>query len=230
MNGSSREAEARTLQSLRSRVRDLKAEHDLAAVSFRQNSAVGDVLVGVGVQWLEDEFGLPASASRKAAAKLRTRWTESQEYALLEAKMGQLSIDVHDALRATFPRPPSLRAVHGAAMLHTKLRRIDTVVLLAIERLETPTPRGPRRPTARRLPSRSTRSYPARASLTTAWPEWLRNVAAFSGLVGLVFAVSVGRLGIELALATGISVAAAIVGLLILISRARTRRRMAKGK
>lgn len=228
MSSLNREIAARTLQSLRSRARELKAEHDQAAIRFRQDSAVGDVLVGVGVQWLEDEFGIPASASRNAAARLRARWRESQEYKLVGAKVEQLLADVQNALRAAFARPPSLRAVHRAAMLHTKLRWIETVLLSAIEKLETPAQEQARQRIRRKIPSRSTKPYAAKADLTRAWPEWLRSVAAFSGLVGLVFAVSVGRLGIEIALATGFGVASVVVGLLIALSRVRTRRLVAR--
>src|SRR6266511_1858385 len=108
------------LELLRSRLRDLHVEHDQAAARFRQNQAFGDVLVGVGIRWLEDTFDLPSSESRNAAARLRARWRECPEYRQLETKYRALENDVRVTLRSVFQRPTSFRKVQDAALVSTK--------------------------------------------------------------------------------------------------------------
>lgn len=58
-------------------------------------------------------------------------------------------------------------------------------------------------------------------SIRPNWQEWLRSIAAFSGIVGLSLAVSIGRLGLETALGLGLGVGAIVVLVLLMIARLR---------
>lgn len=171
------------LLGLRTRLRALRTEHDQAAARFRANQAVGDVLIGIGSQWVEETFDLPSSDARRAATRLRARWRESPEYQQLERSFVLLEDEVRSTVHTVLKRPPSLSRVRQASLLPTKIARLDMVIGDAIERLEHP---GPAR-LARRGSRQSTPRTPNRpAPQPNVW-EILSAIGSIASLFGFIF-------------------------------------------
>ena len=207
------------LCAARSQVSALISEHDQAAVRFRQNAAIGDIVVSIGVQWLEEELRVPGTESRKAAKKLRARWRESPEYRQLEAQTTQVTKDVRQLLREAFARPPSLREVHTAVMVPTKLKRLSAILDRAIERLESPAIAKSRKRRTRRPSPRTNSRLPAHtAESGKPWLQWLAAVAAFCTVMGLSYALSLIWVEPLIAVFLSLATSAAMILVLFLLS------------
>lgn len=213
------------LRATQSRVGSLMSEHDQAATSFRQNAAIGDFIVGIGTQWLREELSVPSTESKKAVAKLRARWRESPQYGNLETQTIHIVKEVKLQLREAFARPPSLREVHAAVMVPTKLKRITAILDRAIERLELPSLPKTRRRRTRKTSPRTTRRLPAHTSESgKPWLQWLAPVAAFATVMGLSYALSVTWMGPTVALLLSFSISVAVMLVIFLLSHWWTQR------
>lgn len=221
------------LRGLQRKARDLTRRHGDAARLFRQSAAVGGVLAEVGVRWLEEEWGFPSQATRKAAAHLRSSWRETPTCQELEREAHALIDEARSALSRVFVRLPSLKNARQAALVNTKCARLDAVLDDAIARAEkwigsgkqlpvrpeSPPRRAPRqnqldrpptsqsRPIARTVPGRKL-SHETPGSRH--WTEWLSLVAAFFGVAAFASAGFALFADVGTALAGGVTVALAL--------------------
>jgi hypothetical protein len=205
------------LRALKLRLKAIRTEHDLAALKFRQNQAIGDVLVGVGIRWLEDTFDLPTPESRQAAARLRARWRETPDYLQLEMKYASIEDEVRGAFRSASNRPPSLTKVRQASLIPTKIARLEAVVDAAIERLSRPPPR----PATRRR-----RTSVSRGTQTPEKPTvW--EILGGLGTAASVFTLILYLLTEPLSplVAASLALTAVILGVAVALSRLRGRKR-----
>ncbi len=170
------------LRALKARIRPLRAEYDQAAARFKAGQALGDVLLGVGSRWAEETFDVPSGEARRAAQRLRAQWKESKPYTDLAAKYSALEVDVEKALSISAARQPTLKKVRDAALLPTKLTRLDAVLSGAIEQVERPASTSASR--ERRAGSRA-----AQAQRAMSWKrvgEVLGAIGSIASIVSLL--------------------------------------------
>lgn len=210
------------LKELRERVRKLISDHEEGARRFRQNAAVGGVLIEMGVRWLEEDFGFPGRETRTAAENLRAQWKETPEYKGMWARLNDLIEEAESLLRRIFRRPPSLANVHRGVMLNTKATRLDGILSGAISRTEAWLALDKSIPVGSTRVSRSKRRPAVRVHKKQPlklWREWLAIIAAFVTIAGFIFLLSNGLIGFEVALLTSVALAFLVVLALILVSR-----------
>lgn len=207
------------LRSLKTRLRDLHLEHDRTALQFRQNQAFGDMLVGVGIRWLEETFDLPTPESRSAAARLRARWRESQEYRQLETKYATLEDEARATLHSVLQRPPSLSKVRQAVLVPTKVARLEAVIDESIERVERPPPKRTVKRVGRSLARKG--SSGASRKKPSMW-ELLSAIGSIASVFAVVFLVVTEALSIPII--ASLLLTAIVFGALAVVSRVRGRR------
>lgn len=208
------------LRNLLDNVRRFGARYERERQKFQQSNAFWQVLSGKVLDYVEDEFELDRERLDTAERTFFTAWHQSPQFFALETEVTESIGQANRILSQVFRRAPSMREVHTAVRLTTRMSRLAAILAQSVDAAEAWVRSGKSLP-VRRI-RRSTLQAPAKRSptrridsnawwtyLPRTWWEWFVIVGAFVALVvALPELVGVTRVS---AVVIGLSLAAALI-------------------